>query len=263
MGRAGAVTRSRGSQVVVESSGDTARYLVVNGDDLGASPGVNRGIAEAHHRGALTSASLMVNMPASQGAARLVREVPTLSVGLHVNLADASGQPLVDLGTGQRCRALLARQLDSFQKLMGRLPTHLDSHHNLHRRPRLLPHFLELAAQYGLPLREHSPVRYCSTFYGQWGGTTHLEQISIDGLIHLLQTQVTDGVTELSCHPGYCDAELRSSYRTEREAELRTLCHPLLREFLSARQIRVVTFAEAKDLVAEATGESGSSCPPL
>jgi chitin disaccharide deacetylase len=234
------------------------KQLVVNGDDLGASPGVNRGLLEAHRRGPLTSASLIVNLPASHQAARLTRELPALSVGLHANLADPSGRPLVDLETGAGCRAVLQRQLDRFQELIGRLPTHLDSHHNLHRNPQLLPWFLDLAEQHGMPLREHSPVRYLSGFYGQWGGRTHLEQISVQGLIRLLEADITQGVAELGCHPGYCDRELRSSYGLERETELRTLCHPLIRQFLSARGIRLVNFPEAMDLLARAT-EGGST----
>jgi predicted glycoside hydrolase/deacetylase ChbG (UPF0249 family) len=231
------------------------KCLVVNGDDLGASPGVNRGIAEAHTQGPLTSASLMVNMPASQEGARLARDLPMLSVGLHANLTDISGRALVDLETGAQCRAFLQHQVHSFQELMDRLPTHLDSHHNLHRNPRLLPHFLELADQYGLPLREHSPVRYFSKFYGQWGGETHLEQISVEGLIHLLETEIPEGVTELSCHPGYSDSKLRSSYRMEREVELRTLCDSAVQEFLLTRQIRLVNFSEATTLLAESADE--------
>jgi predicted glycoside hydrolase/deacetylase ChbG (UPF0249 family) len=231
------------------------KCIVVNGDDLGASPGVNRGIAEAHRRGPLTSASLMVNMPASQEAARLARDLPELSVGLHANLTDISGQPLVDLKTGERCGAVLHEQMRSFRELMGRLPTHLDSHHNIHRNPRLLPYFLELADRYGLPLREHSSVRYLSTFYGQWGGETHLEQISVHSLVRLLQIEISAGVTELSCHPGYRDPQLRSSYRMEREVELRSLCDPAVREFLSTRQIRLVNFGEAMDLLAAVTSE--------
>jgi len=226
------------------------KCIVVNGDDLGASPGVNRGLAEVHRRGPLTSASLMVNMPASQEGARLARDLPGLSVGLHANLTDASGRPLVDFGTGERCRTVLHEQIRTFAELMGRPPTHLDSHHNLHRNPRLLPYFLEAADRYGLPLREHSPVRYFSRFYGQWGGETHLEQISVQGLIGLVETEISAGVTELSCHPGCCDPQLRSSYRMEREVELRTLCHPAVRAFLSARQIRLVNFGEAMDLLA-------------
>jgi predicted glycoside hydrolase/deacetylase ChbG (UPF0249 family) len=226
------------------------KCIVVNGDDLGASPGVNRGMAEVHRRGLLTSVSLMVNLPASQEGAGLARELPGLSVGLHANLTDASGRALVDLETGERCRAVLQEQMRSFRELTGRPPTHLDSHHNLHRNPRLLPYFLEVADRYGLPLREHSPVRYLSRFYGQWGADTHLEQISVQGLIDLVETEISAGVTELSCHPGYCDPQLRSSYRMEREVELRTLCDPAVRAFLSARQIRLVNFGEAMDLLA-------------
>jgi len=66
----------------------------------------------------------------------------------------------------------------------------------------------------------------------------------------LLETEVVDGVTELSCHPGYCDPQLRSSYRIEREVELRTLCDPAVREFLTARQIRLVNFRSALHLLA-------------
>jgi predicted glycoside hydrolase/deacetylase ChbG (UPF0249 family) len=231
------------------------KCIVVNGDDLGASPGVNRGIAEAHRRGLLTSASLMVNMSASEEGARQARDLPGMSVGLHANLTDASGRPLVDFETGERCRAVLYEQTRSFAELMGRPPTHLDSHHNLHRNARLLPYFLEAADRYGLPFREHSPVRYFSGFYGQWGGETHLEQISVQGLIDLVETEIPAGVTELSCHPGYCDLQLRSSYRIEREVELRTLCDPAVRAFFSARRIRLVNFGEAMDLLAGGPGE--------
>jgi chitin disaccharide deacetylase len=241
------------------------KHLLVNGDDLGISPGVNRGVVDAHRHGPLTSASLIVNLPWSDQAAGLARELPALSVGLHANLADPSGRPLVDRETGAGCRAVLQRQLDRFQRLMGCMPTHLDAHHNLHRDPRLLPWFLEVAGRYGLPLREHSPVRYLSSFYGQWGGATHLEQISVQGLLGLLEAEVAEspeGVTELGCHPGYSDPRLRSSYRIEREAELRTLCDPLVREFLAARGIRLVNFREAMELVGGAAPEEGSACPP-
>jgi predicted glycoside hydrolase/deacetylase ChbG (UPF0249 family) len=45
------------------------KYCIVNGDDFGASRGINRGIVEAHCHGVLTSTSLMVNMPATEEAA--------------------------------------------------------------------------------------------------------------------------------------------------------------------------------------------------
>src|SRR6266508_1072642 len=235
------------------------KYLIVNADDFGASRGINRGIIEAHRRGILTSTSLIVDARWSEEAAVLSRAVPDLSVGLHVHLTTKGEYSTSCPDDNDDCRAELYRQFSRFQELMGRSPTHLDSHHNIHRQPRLLPQFLDLARQYGLPLREHSPVRYFSKFYGQWGGETHLEQISVQGLIRLLETEIPEGVTELSCHPGYCDPELRSTYRIEREAELRSLCHPLVQKFLAARQIRLVNFGEAMDLLAGATQERGST----
>jgi predicted glycoside hydrolase/deacetylase ChbG (UPF0249 family) len=225
------------------------RCIVVNGDDLGASSGVNQGIAEAHRRGVLTSTSLMVDMPASAEGAAMARDLPGLSVGLHARLTDAGGRLQAGLETPQQCRQALRRQLGRFVELIGRLPTHLDSHHHVHRDPRLLPSFLELADEHRLPLREHSPVRHVGSFYGQWDGQTHLEQISVAGLIRLLESEARDGVTEVGCHPGYADAQLHSSYRVEREAELTTLCDPAVREFLAARRIRLVDFAQARDLL--------------
>ena len=131
---------------------------------------------------------------------------------------------------------------------MGRTPTHLDSHHNVHRDPRLLPHFLGMARHYGVPLREHCPVRYLSKFYGQWGGQTHREQISVDSLLHLLKTDIQEGVTELSCHPGYVDPDFPSTYSIERETELQTLCAPNIRTALAEQQIHLIAFRDLGSL---------------
>jgi chitin disaccharide deacetylase len=224
------------------------KYLIVNGDDFGAGRGINRGIIEAHCRGILTSTSLIVNAPWSEAAAALSRTVPDLSVGLHIHLLSAGKNPAA--GPDGGCRAELYRQFSRFQELMDRLPTHLDSHHNMHRDPRLLPDFVDLARQYGLPLREHSPVRYFSKFYGQWAGETHLEQISVESLMRILETQVQEGITELSCHPGYADPDFPSGYSAERETELRTLCDPIIRQVLAERSIQLVSFRDLVDLPA-------------
>ncbi|MBC7671228.1 MAG: ChbG/HpnK family deacetylase, partial [Polaromonas sp.] len=50
------------------------RLLVINADDFGFAPGVNRGIVEVHEAGTLSSASMMVNTPAFADAAALARE---------------------------------------------------------------------------------------------------------------------------------------------------------------------------------------------
>lgn len=230
------------------------KYCIVNGDDFGASQGINRGIVEAHCYGVLTSTSLMVNMPASEEAAILSRDLPKLSVGLHMNLTNEDGEPVIYLTALDECRAELYRQFERFQELMGGLPTHLDSHHNVHRFPQLLPLFLDLAQQHRLPLREHSQVRYFPSFYGQWDGETHLEQISVESLLQMLETEFWEGFTELSCHPGHVDPDFSSSYSIEREAELQTLCSPLVRTKLAELQIQLIGFRELDHSLANLSG---------
>ncbi|HKB00608.1 MAG TPA: ChbG/HpnK family deacetylase [Gemmataceae bacterium] len=220
------------------------KYLIVNGDDFGAGQGINRGILEAHRRGILTSTSLMVDMPASQEAVAQARDCPGLNIGLHTRLTDEREQPVVDLDDPGRCRAELDRQFARFRELTGGPPTHLDSHHNIHRDPRVLPLFLDLGREHGVPLRGHSPARYFSNFYGQWNGESHLEWIGVENLLRMLEAEVRHGVTELSCHPGYVDADFPTLYAAEREAELRTLCDPAVRRALDERDIRLVGFRD-------------------
>jgi chitin disaccharide deacetylase len=198
------------------------RGLVVNADDFGLSPGVNRGVARAHHDGILTSTSLMVDTPFSADAAAIAAELPRLSVGLHAELSLAVGET-----EGKRAAAIclqeLERQLEGFQTLTGRLPVHLDSHHDAHRERRLVDTFVEFGESHGLRTRDHCDAGYVSAFYGRWAGSSHLEQVGVEALRRVLCAS-DDRVIELACHPGYCDDALRSSYREEREAELRTLC---------------------------------------
>jgi len=70
------------------------RRLIVNADDFGFTPGVNRAIAEAHTRGIVTSTTLMANVRAFDDAVRLAKTMPRLSVGCHVVLID--GEPVLD-----------------------------------------------------------------------------------------------------------------------------------------------------------------------
>jgi chitin disaccharide deacetylase len=219
------------------------KRLIVNADDFGAGRGINRGVVEAHRHGILTSASLMVEMPGSEEGARLAAALPRLSLGLHAVLTGEDGAPVVDFDDRKRCLTELHRQVRRFAQLTGGLPTHLDSHHNVHRDPRLLPRFLEFAAQHRLPLREHSQARYFAAFYGQWdGGEVHLEWIETANLVRMLAADIGPGVTELSCHPGYVASDFRSSYSSERETELRTLCDPAVRRAVDELGIALINF---------------------
>ena len=214
------------------------RYLIVNADDFGASPGVNHGIYDSHCRGIVTSTSLMVDGPACEEAALLARLAPRLGLGLHVDLGGWDR-------TGRTTEALLAelnRQVGRFVEWIGRAPSHVDSHRDVHRDPELIPAFEELARRWSVPLRGRSAVRPLSKFYGQWAGESHPEHLAVESLARILASGVEEGVTELVCHPGYCDGRLVSSYLREREVEVETLCDPRTRGVLADLGIELTNY---------------------
>ena len=220
------------------------KWLIVTGDDFGASPGINRGILEAHRNGILTSTSVLVHRAASFAVTDVARSCPDLSLGLHLEL---------DRVEPTRVPDQLDDQLQRFVELVGAAPTHVDSHHDVHRDPRVAPQVHAWADQQGLPLRGFSRARNVSRFYGQWGGCSHPEQISVAGLLALVDAEVGEGIIELICHPGYVESEFETSYAAEREIELRTLCSDAVRQGLRGRGIHLIGF---RDMPAEAATAS-------
>jgi chitin disaccharide deacetylase len=136
------------------------KQLIVNADDLGLTPAVNRGVVRAFQDGIVTSASLLVTGSAFEDAVALVRQNPELDVGLHLALVEERAAlgpdvlpTLVD-ETGKFPRTSaefirrailgginwlevereLAAQIALFQETGLRL-SHLDSHQHLHMFP--------------------------------------------------------------------------------------------------------------------------------
>ena len=227
------------------------RYLIVNADDFGQSAGINRGIIEAHERGVVTSVSLMVRWPAALDAAKYARIHPELSVGLHLDLGewiyrDDEWQPLYKVI--QRDGVLevsheINDQLEKFRSLMGRKPTHIDSHQHVHLREPVKSVVIEIANDLGVPLRScNSEVGYVGEFYGQTAeGVSLPEVISVDGLINILR-ELPEGISELGCHPGFADG-LDTMYRSEREQEIKVLCDAQIKETIAAAGIELCSFA--------------------
>jgi predicted glycoside hydrolase/deacetylase ChbG (UPF0249 family) len=226
------------------------RFLIVNADDFGRSPGINRGIMRAHREGVVTSASMMVRWPSAAEAAEYALAHADLSVGLHVDLGEWTCREHVWVETYQvvACEDQSAvaeevlGQLNQFRQLLGREPTHIDSHQHVHRDEPARSVFRAVASELGIPLRHVTPkVRYCGLFYGQNGkGLPYPEAISVNSLLRVFES-LEAGVTELACHPGEA-AEPDWMYGAEREQEVETLCHPRVREFLRTEGIELTSF---------------------
>lgn len=251
------------------------KRLIVNADDLGRAPGVNAGILRAHREGIVTSATLMVGAPARDEAARLARATPSLDVGVHLTLTYA--RPVSDparipslvepggafprgpaafLGTGRadpdealreyRAQYSLAREL------LGRAPSHLDSHHWTHDEPALEEAITRLAGETGAAVRAHDDaqrdrlrargVRAADRYRRDF---QHEGRVDPATLLAILAT-VDDGWTELGCHPGEPDAELArtSAYAALRVTELATLTDPRVRSAVAAHGITLATYRE-------------------
>jgi chitin disaccharide deacetylase len=226
------------------------RTLIVNADDFGHSDGVNAGIVEAHERGIVTSTSAMVRMPAAAAAAELARTRPSLAVGLHIDLGqwdyvDGEWRPAYErcasddaAAVERECRA----QLDVFRELLGRNPTHLDSHQHVHLSEPVASVATALAAELDVPLRDRG-IRYEGGFYGQSGqGEPFPEGITVERLVELVKS-LPPGSTELGCHPGI-GVGAESSYGAEREQELEALCDERVRAAIERLGIVLRSFAE-------------------
>lgn len=240
-------TRSPGQSVNMEDI-----RLIVNADDLGLDIVVNEGILAAHATGIVTSASLMVRRPAAADAAGRAIRAPGLSVGLHYDLGEwvRSGDAWTlrnasaDPDDRSSVEADVAGQVAMFERLMGRAPTHLDSHQHVHRTGAVKSVILEVGGRLGVPVRHFTPgVRYEGGFYGRTSRDEPApEYIGVEALVRILD-RLEPGVTELCCHPSAGQVH-GTAYGEERRIEFETLRDPAVAARIASRGIRLIGFTE-------------------
>jgi predicted glycoside hydrolase/deacetylase ChbG (UPF0249 family) len=247
------------------------RTLIVNADDFGLTPGVSRGILEARAHGIVTSTTVIVNRPIHRA---LIDELEAsgLGVGLHLNLtlgAPVSNPKRVPSllnkeGTFIRdarevsarankdeLRIELGNQIDGFRRLVGRFPTHLDSHHHVDRHEPILELVLDFAKAIKVPVRSQDEnlraaarrrkLRTPDHFAGESGPEPYW---TADRLLEQLRA-LPDGVTEFMTHPGYYDEDLAySRYGKQRDVELAGLTDVRARELIAREGIRLAHFGD-------------------
>ncbi len=141
----------------------SSKRLIVNADDFGFTPDVNRGIVAAHRDGILTASTLMANGEAFDDAVWLARETPTLDVGCHLVLI--SGRSLLPPYTPlpksapELLRVLAMRQINVYEELAAQVrkvlaagveATHLDTHKHTHLAPPVLDAVARIAEEFGI-----------------------------------------------------------------------------------------------------------------
>jgi predicted glycoside hydrolase/deacetylase ChbG (UPF0249 family) len=154
------------------------KQLIVNADDFGRAPGVNRGILAAHHTGIVTSTTVMVNYPDAPAAIeQALSTAPDLGLGLHLNLTSGSPVSPADTipsllnGNGEfyhvrewatrfdsldpdAIRREMTAQVERFVSLARQPPDHLDSHHHAtYLHPVALETMFDIANRYNIPMR--------------------------------------------------------------------------------------------------------------
>src|SRR4051812_44665607 len=99
----------------------------------------------------------MVRQLAAEEAAEYGRNQPGLSVGLHLDLGEWTyrrGQWVANYETpAEQVEREIRFQVDRFVALMGRYPSHLDSHQHVHRNDPTRTVTIGLSRELGVPLR--------------------------------------------------------------------------------------------------------------
>jgi len=220
------------------------RRLIVNADDFGLTRGVSAGILDAHRHGLVTSTTVLVTADVDPEQLAMARD-SGLGIGVHVNLTlgapltrarslvDAKGRFVRDArrvaaqADASDVEAEIAAQLERFETLVGRAPTHLDTHHHVGLHPPVADVVLQAARRLGVAVRSQNPAARARAralrlatpdhFFGESGPDAYWSLATT--LRHL--RSLPAGVSEFMTHPGrYDDALNYSRYGRQRETEL-------------------------------------------
>ena len=251
-----------------------AKRLILNADDCNLTRGVTRGILWAHDRGIVTSTTIMMNLPLSDPTVGEIKKRKSLGLGIHLNVTFARplSRPskiptlLKPDGTFRRpddyqkkppSEKEITREYEAqvklFEARFEKKPDHLDTHHHLHDHPLFFRALASVARRRRLPVRrssifqrslarETTGLKTTDYLFGNLSAAFLWEPVSFGGVVENLP----EGTSEIACHPGFYDAELRrvSSLRQAREQELRLFANPQLRNKLAGLGIELISFSQ-------------------
>ena len=237
------------------------KRLIINADDFGLAPGVNRAIIELQQAGALSSATLMANGPFFSPAVYMAFAQPALGVGCHIVLVDGApclrpaevpslvdprlpssfrntvGSFFADLLRGRiREEEIEAEAVAQIRRVQssGITVSHIDSHKHVHAFPRVLAPLLRAARQCGVRCVRNPFEPWWSLKATRPAGTVRRMQV------HVMRTQgraftrltrehgmmTADGSMGLLATGVLDDAVLRCLLRAMPTGTWELVCHP-------------------------------------
>ena len=247
------------------------KKIIFNADDFGLTKGVNLGIIETFKNGPVRSTTIMAGADKYHHAVRLAKENPNLKVGVHLTLTglnpvgggyqtltDEKGRlhSLVIFGQrfkgGTICLEEVEREFEAqIKKVLdsGILPSHIDSHHHVHRLPGVADITMKLAKKYDIDKIRMGDKGLLRGETCDFRTTDGLEigffkdGVSIENLKKLIGNSKGNSV-EVMVHPAVMDSELLeiSSYNHTRSVEKDILTSKELREYLEQRDYDITNF---------------------
>lgn len=262
------------------------RLLIVNCDDLGVSHAANVATYRAMVEGVATSATLMVPCPFAREAARMFDGLP---VGIHLTLTSeyphyrwgsltggaslhdkdgcfprttaAAMQQMNEADVRAECRAQIECALG-----WGIDVTHLDSHmHTVQARRDLFGVYLDLAAEYRLPVRMPAASEFANWGLGDFDAPAEAAARGVlfnDHMIYPWPRPTRDvffetlpglpaGVSEIFAHPVDDGEELRGydfSNVGIRTHDAVCLIDSTVRELIERERFRPISYRPLREL---------------
>jgi predicted glycoside hydrolase/deacetylase ChbG (UPF0249 family) len=151
-----------------------SRFLIINADDLGISPEVNRGIFIAYEKRVVTDSSLLIKGPYAQQALEMIKESTSFQVGIHIDLDPLLGwkspgierlprQKLLEMMNKpdfiKRIKHEVDKQMTDFLDA-GLIPSHIDTHHHVHGFPRIFELLVDAMGRHNIKAIRFSKKGY-------------------------------------------------------------------------------------------------------
>lgn len=211
--------------------------IIINADDFGISPKVNKSIYESAKSGYITSSTIMAIGPSLDEAIEMSHELNDISLGIHLTFDDdfssLTGQPkFFNQNSIVNIRRINLFKLDiitdEFSKQIEKLLnknlniSHIDTHHHIHLYPLVLTAILKISSKYKIKKIRSQKLVVKKSWFNKSYRLAHHNITEVSGLIQPsfytdfstfinknIYSKNSDDICEIMCHPGsrYNDEE--------------------------------------------------------